>query len=179
MSDDFERPNTVSRPELLENGSDEKFRRMIYDMDHLSHLIQDTRRNISQSLGVTPPEYNAIMGIAVLQGDSGVTVGDLARHLHVAGPFATQQANLLVKKGLVVKTPNPNDKRSTLLALSDEGRDLFNRLAPNLCRLNDRIFATLSAGDFEVFSDLLERITKGWTQTNLIVDAGALEVDLS
>lgn len=174
MDQDFERPNTVSRPELLAGGSDQTFRKMIYDMDHLSHLIQDTRRNISQSFGLTAPEFNAVMGIAVLQEQTGVTVSDLAKHLHVAGPFVTQQANLLVKKGLVQKRPNPNDKRSTMLVLTKEGRALFNDLAPRLCQLNDRIFATLSAEDFAAFSDLLDRVTRGWTQTNLIAEAGAL-----
>ncbi len=175
MSDpQFTRPNTVSRPELLQDGSDFQFRQMIYDMDHLAHLIQDTRRNISQSLDLSPPEFNALMGVALLQGDLGVTVGDLAKHLRVAGPFATQQANLLNKRGLLVKKPNPADKRSTLLALSDKGQALFQELAPRLQRLNDRIFASLSHEDFVFFCDLLQRITAGWTQTNLIMEAEEL-----
>lgn len=170
----FSRPNTVSRPDLLVESSDYQFRQMIYDMDHLSHLIQDTRRNISQTLDLSPPEFNALMGIALLQGEQGVSVGDLARHLRVAGPFATQQANLLNKRGLVVKTPNPKDKRSTLLNLSPEGEAMFLDLAPRLQRLNDRIFASLSREDFLFFCDLLQRITAGWTQTNLILEAEEL-----
>lgn len=171
----FERPNTVSRPDLLVDGSDFKFRQMIYEMDHLSHLIQDTRRNISQSLNLSPPEFNALMGIAQLQGDIGVSVGDLARHLRVAGPFATQQANHLQKRGLVSKTANPKDKRSTLLKLTDAGEVMFRDLAPTLQRLNDRIFSGLSRDDFHQFCTLLERVASGWTQTQLSFEAETLE----
>ncbi len=172
---EFERPNTITRPELLVDGSDFKFRQMIYDMDHLVHLIQDTRRNISQTLDLSPPEFNALMGIAQLQGQQGVSVGDLARHLHVAGPFATQQANLLKKRNLVAKKHNPSDRRSTLLTLTEEGEEMFRKLAPKLQKLNNRIFANLDEADFHRFCGLLQSIASGWTQTQLSYEAETLE----
>ena len=164
---DFKRPNTVSRPELLVDGSDLQFRQMIYEMDHLSHLIQETRRNISQAIDLSPPEFNALMGIAQLQGERGVSVGDLARHLRVAGPFATQQANSLSKRGLVSKSPNPADGRSTLLELTCDGRKMMQDLAPGLQRLNDRIFASLDREDFHKFCQLLRMVADGWNDNSL------------
>jgi len=172
---DFERPNTITRPEMLVDGSDLTFRQMISDMDHLVHLIQDTRRNISQTLDLSPPEFNALMGIAQLQGQQGVSVGDLARHLRVAGPFATQQANQLKKRNLVSKTPNPSDRRSTLLRLTDEGEAMFRDLAPKMQKLNNRIFSNLNEADFHRFCDLLQSIASGWTQTQISFEAETLE----
>ena len=163
---DFKRPNTASRPELLVDGSDFQFRQMIYEMDHLSHLIQETRRNISQAIDLSPPEFNALMGVAQLQGERGVSVGDLARHLRVAGPFATQQANLLSGRGLVSKSPNPADRRSTLLELTCDGRKMMQDLAPRLQHLNDRIFASLDRENFHKFCQLLRMVADGWQDTS-------------
>src|SRR5579871_4846221 len=55
--------------------------------------------------------------------DQPLTVGELAERLNVTRQGASLQAQSLVEHGWVRRIPDPEDRRSALLELSDEGRD--------------------------------------------------------
>lgn len=154
--------NTVSRSALLENGSDHRFRKLLYDLDHLSSLLSNARGRIAAEIDLTSPQYNILMLIAQKQEDIGVSVSRVARLLHVSGPFVTSQSNILVKKGLVEKVPNPEDGRSILLRLTQEGYESIQHLTPSLRDFNDKVFDNLTKKQFVSMLESVDALIENW-----------------
>lgn len=62
-------------------------------------------------------------------------VGELADRVHSDISTVSRQVSYLVQSGLVEKTPDPDDRRAQVLALTDRGRELARRLRQQRCQL--------------------------------------------
>lgn len=153
-----ELPATVSLRALLENGKDHLFRKLLYDLGYLGDLMGSARRHLAAEFDLTPPEYNVVMVVAEFEGELGVSVVEVAKHLHVTGAFVTQQANALVAKKLLEKRPNPNDGRGILLGLTVKASSGIQKNAPNIRAFNDSFFSALDRESFREFSAVVERL---------------------
>ena len=154
-------PTSVSRAALLENGSDTRFRQMVYDLFTVSVRMEAVRDALAKDLGVSGPQYSMLMAIARLAGADGVPVGRVANQLHVTGSFVTVETGKLVRGGLVEKAPNPQDGRSVLLRLSERGAALLERLATKVSAINDRFFEVLDRADFETLARIASMLVQG------------------
>lgn len=94
--------------------------------------------------------------LSVHEGD--VSVNRIAEHLHLSSPFVTAVTNKLVQRGLIHKTADPADRRRVRLEVSDEGRARLAALAPVQRQVNDVQFDCLSAAEFELLSDVIDRL---------------------
>lgn len=54
-----------------------------------------------------------------------VSITDLAQKLGVTLGAASQMATKLEKKGLIVRSPDPEDRRRTMVSMTDEGNHLY------------------------------------------------------
>jgi len=64
----------------------------------------------------------------VLTEQERLTVGGLGRALGIAEPSASLLVDKLVSRGLAVREADPNDRRRTQVAPTEEGRILISRL---------------------------------------------------
>jgi len=144
----FALPATVSRPSLLENGSDDRFRQLVYDLLTVSVRMEAVREHLARRLGVSGPQYSILMAITRLQGPHGVRVGAIAKALHVTSAFIATETGRLARLGLVSKNPNPNDRRGVLLAVTAKGEAALNKLGPEIRAVNDDFFKPLDRGAF-------------------------------
>lgn len=148
----FAPPVTISREALLKHGSDHRFRKLLYDFEHLGKLLDRSRSHLAAEIGLTPPQYNILMVVAEHQKDQGISVGDIAKSLHVTGAFVTTQIHRLVAANMVEKIANPDDGRSILVRLAPQGRAEIKRVAPIIRDFNDAFFAPMSRAGFKQFS---------------------------
>ncbi len=153
-------PLSVGRPELLVDGGDGLFRRLIYDMFTVSVRMQKVRDAIAERMGLTGPQYTILMAVGQLAGESGVTVTAVAQHLHVSGAFATVEIGKLARLGLVAKTANPDDGRSVLVRLTPDGRRRIESVAADLRAVNDRFFASLDADAFRALAATMAELVE-------------------
>ena len=56
-----------------------------------------------------------------------LTMSDIARRRHVSFQSAGELVQGFVERGWVVRTPDPNDRRQSLLHLTDDGRAKYER----------------------------------------------------
>src|SRR3954462_13151369 len=124
-ADELELPATVSRKPLLENGSDQRFRQLVYDLLTIATRMNAAREHLARGMGLSGPQYSVLMAIARFQGSDGVSVGVVARTLHVSSAFIATQTGKLAQAGLVSKRPNPKDRRGVLLSLTRAARVLI------------------------------------------------------
>jgi len=149
----FRLPATVSRPALLERGSDSRFRQLVYDLLTISVRMETVRTHLARRIGITGPQYSVLVAIAQFQGADGVSVGKVAAVLHVSGAFITAETRELDRLGLVMKAINPRDRRGVLLRLTPKGERQMLALSPAITAVNDKFFAPLMRTAFHAFAD--------------------------
>jgi DNA-binding MarR family transcriptional regulator len=149
----FRLPATVSRPALLERGSDSRFRQLVYDLLTISVRMETVRSRLAWRIGITGPQYSVLVGIAQFQSADGVSVGKVAEVLHVSGAFITAETRELDRLGLVMKAINPRDRRGVLLRLTPKGERQMIALSPAITAVNDKFFAALTRTAFRAFAD--------------------------
>lgn len=154
----YRAPLTVSAPALLENGSDGRFRKLVYDLITIAVRLEAVRDLLSRRMGVTGPQYSILMVVAQAHSAGGVTVSAAADQLHVSGAFVTAEVGKLVREGLVEKRTNPEDRRSVLLRLTAEGEALVGEVAADIRATNDRFFGTLGRDDFLTLGRIVDRM---------------------
>jgi DNA-binding MarR family transcriptional regulator len=65
----------------------------------------------------------SVLGVLLRHGES--TVGQLASQERVQPPSMTRTVNALVEQGYAVRRPSETDGRSTLVDISDKGREML------------------------------------------------------
>jgi DNA-binding MarR family transcriptional regulator len=158
---------STSREELLDEGgnSDNDLRQFLYDFSVLASQLETARAHLAAHIGVTPPQYNILMVIARKQGKDGISVSDVARRLHVSVAFVTTEARKLENIGLIVKKPNPNDARGTLLMLSPDGEACVHDVEPERLFVNDQLFQSLTRDDFRHLSRAMTAMLDDFAHT--------------
>lgn len=84
---------------------------------------------------------------------------DLADGVVYSRSGLTYQAGLLDKRGLITRSPSPDDERSVIVTVTDTGRDLVARVLPEHAdRVRQLLFDPLSAEDLTALSAILGRV---------------------
>jgi DNA-binding MarR family transcriptional regulator len=152
-------PLTVSRPELLVNGSDRHFRRLVHGLFGFLARHEAVRSGHAARIGLVGIEYTVLISIRHLAvEETDISVNRVAEHLFLSGAFVTTVTNKLVKRGLIHKLPDPNDRRRVRLEVSDRGNALLAELAPVQRQVNDVQFGCLSTAEFLHLLDMTERL---------------------
>lgn len=111
------------------------------------HLLRKLRRE-DESSGLNAPRLSAL---SVIVFGGPITLGDLASAEQVRPPTMTRIVNALEEQGLVARTKNAADARSTHLSATPTGRQLLmegrerrvRALATQIAELNPSDRATL------------------------------------
>jgi DNA-binding MarR family transcriptional regulator len=151
-------PLTISRPELLVNGSDRDFRHLVHAFFGFLARHEKIRDGHATVIGLAGIEYTVLISIAHLAADGDVNIKTVADHLHVSGAFITSIARRLLQHGLIHKRVDPADRRKVTLTLSAKGRGLIEKLAPVQRRVNDVEFGGLSKDEFRFLLDIIDRL---------------------
>lgn len=154
-------PLTVSRPELLTNGSDQLFRQVIHDALGFSARLQEIRNQLGEVIGLSGPAYSILIAIDHLSSEGKVGVSRVSEHLHLSGAFVTLEVNKLVRAGLVNKETHPEDGRRVILTVTKMARAKLAKLVQTQRPVNDTIFASLAADDFRVFAKIIKSLVGG------------------
>ena len=152
-------PLTVSRTELLVDGSDRHFRHLVHNLFGFLARHEAVRAGHGARIGLVGIEYTVLISIRHLSAEEGdVSVNRVADHLHLSGAFVTTITNKLLKKGLIHKSPDPTDRRRVKLEVSSKGDALLAELAPVQRQVNDVQFECLSAREFHQLLDITRRL---------------------
>jgi DNA-binding MarR family transcriptional regulator len=105
---------------------------------------------------VTPSQFRLIK---VLARDGRHRLGDVARFLGISPPAATKCIDKLERLGLVVRSPSSADRRATLLAVSEAGRQLVQDCERLKARRVRGALRRLPPEEIDRLSRLLEQLT--------------------
>jgi MarR family transcriptional regulator, organic hydroperoxide resistance regulator len=151
-------PLTVTRPELLNDGTDRDFRKLVHNIFAFMARHESIRDGHARQIGLAGVEYTILISIGHLGLEGDVNVKTIADHLHMSGAFITTVTSKLQTLGLVEKTQDSVDRRRISLAITEKGRALLRKLAPYQREINDVEFGPLSRDDFQTISRILETL---------------------
>lgn len=147
---------TTTRAALLDAaGNDADFRQLIYGIFTMSVNFDRIRERMATALGLSGIQYHILMVVAELSPDAAVTVSVVAERLHTSGAYVTMETKKLMRRGLLDKRPNPEDGRSVVLVLTEDGREVVDGFAPYLQEINDTLFEDMGPETFARFREIV------------------------
>ena len=159
-------PLSVTRPEILIDGSDREFRRLIHRMLIGQARLDVVRECIAGRIGVSGTQYTMLMSVLHLQGTAGVSITALADYLEVTGPHVTGVVGKLVAGGFVRKAVNPKDRRGVLVKLTPVGRKKLLQAFAFISAVNDRLFEGVGREEYRAVASFNARFIRN-TQATL------------
>lgn len=117
----------------------------------LRHLTHE----VIEPLGITPGQSRAV---GVLMRHGVMRLNELSDHLRIAPRSTTEVVDGLQERGLVERRPDPLDRRATLVALTDQGQAIAEKIRQARSAEADRFFAALSGEDREALAALLRKL---------------------
>lgn len=117
----------------------------------LRHLTHET----VTPLGVTPGQARAI---GVLRRHGAMRLSDLSHHLRIAPRSATEVADALQEQDLVRRSPDPDDRRAVLVALTPRGAELAASVQAARAQEAEAFFGRLSPVDRDALTGILRSL---------------------
>lgn len=121
---------------------------------HLQRAARAVARHFDDAfrpLGITNGQFSLLMS---LNRPEPPVMGDVAALLALDRTTLTANLKPLERRGLVVVSPDPNDRRSRRLALTADGEELLNRAYP-IWRETHALIDTKIADPERLRTDLL------------------------
>ncbi|MDD3252398.1 MAG: MarR family transcriptional regulator [Lachnospiraceae bacterium] len=107
----------MDRMRLFEKYISEKHETTIAHEHYL-----DTMREYSPGTDLYMREMHFMME---LEPDCDLSVSEVSEKMNVTVGATSQMATKLEKKGLITRTPDPSDKRRTMISLTEDGKKMY------------------------------------------------------
>jgi DNA-binding MarR family transcriptional regulator len=114
------------------------------------------RKRLRAQAGITLARFDFMAQLH--RHPDGLTMSVLSRYLMVTGGNVTGLADELEKEGLVERIADPNDRRTSRVALTRKGRTLFDRLAAEHESWIVAMFGDMPKAEMTQLYDLLGRL---------------------
>ncbi|HWK44011.1 MAG TPA: MarR family transcriptional regulator [Stellaceae bacterium] len=115
---DFETAGAEAKPEL---------RLWLRLLTCTTMIEAEIRQRLRAEFGVTLPRFDLLAQLD--KAPDGMTMSALSQHLMVTNGNVTGLVERLVAEDLVTRTPDPQDRRSQIVALTRIGRRSFEAMA--------------------------------------------------
>lgn len=143
----LERPDLDSSPMLV-----------LSRVSRLARHLDLERRRAFASHGLEPWEFDVLSSLRRSGTPYALTPGTLMGELLVSSGTMTNRIDRLELKGLVSRSPSPEDRRVVLVSLSDEGRARVDNALAALLECERTILGPLDAEARQQLATQLMRI---------------------
>ncbi len=114
------------------------------------------RRRFADRFDTTLPRFDVLA--ALERRPEGLAMGELSRALLVSNGNVTAIVRQLETAGLVSSRPDSDDRRSSIVALTEAGRDYFGQLAAAHHAWIEGMFAAMDRDDKAALHKLLAKL---------------------
>ncbi len=117
---------------------------MLYLVKQLELAVRARLDEALRPVSVTPLQYTAL---TVLERRSDLSTAELARNAFVTDQSAADMVGVLEGRGLILRHPDPGDRRRRVLRLTAEGRELLDRVSADVAAVEERMLSPLGADE--------------------------------
>jgi DNA-binding MarR family transcriptional regulator len=126
-------------------------------MEAVSLLQHQVEQHLRTEGDLSYVQFQLLARLADAHGQ--LTMTQLADGVVYSRSGLTYQAGLLEKAGLITRAPSLDDERATLVAITENGRALFDRVLPGHIQVARRLlFDPLSDDDLHHLGDIMTRV---------------------
>lgn len=118
--------------------------------------IHDFIESRLSPVGLSVPRLAALQRLVDAGGS--LPLGQLAERLACVKSNVTQLVDRLEAEGLVTRSPDPDDKRSRLAIITEEGRRLHQDGARIQREVEEQLFSTLSVDESARLTEIIAKL---------------------
>lgn len=96
-----------------------------YQVNHLARLLSSALRERIEPFGVVPGQFAQLL---TLYESDGLTQAELCARVQIEQPTMANTLARMERDGLITRTPDPHDRRRSLVMMTPRARDLENEL---------------------------------------------------
>lgn len=102
------------------------------------------------------PSQSRALGVLLREG--AIRLSDLSEHLRIAPRSATEVVDALEERGLVMRRPDPHDRRAVLVEPTEEGSRVGTAIRAARAAEAEAFFDVLSAAEQDKLARILRRL---------------------
>lgn len=106
---------------------------------------------------MTPGQFGVLI---MIKENTGLSQSDLGSAVGIDRSTMVAVIDRLESRGLVIRAPSPNDRRSYALRLSEKGEALMEELIPRIKAHDSGMLKDLSGEEVTALIDMLRRIAR-------------------
>jgi DNA-binding MarR family transcriptional regulator len=147
--------------------SDERLPRGDNVLLQMFRTSQATRALVMQATegsGVTPDEYAVLSAVGVLRS---TTPTELAGRLGVPPTTISRYVASFVERGLLERAPNPADRRSYLLEVTEKGRAVIRKVVPRFRKIVEELRERVDVDAIDARLVELEHAARAMTEVDV------------
>ncbi|KAB2348433.1 MarR family winged helix-turn-helix transcriptional regulator [Actinomadura rudentiformis] len=114
-------------------------------ISRLSRLLDRELKEFFAGYGLEFWEFDVLATLRRAGGTNGLTAGDLNKAAMVTSGAITNRIDRLASKGLVERVPDPQDRRSIRVRLTDQGRTMVDEIVGPHVENEARLLASLGS----------------------------------
>ncbi len=119
--------------------------------------VQAGLQQVFARFDLSGADFQVIAGLRRAGAPYRMSQARLMSQLALTSGTVSLRVDRLVRRGVVVREPDPGDHRSQLVRLTDEGLRLFDEVAPVHLANEDRLLSALTSDERATLNDLLRR----------------------
>lgn len=121
---------------------------------HLGNAFEQTLA----SHGITHGEYKLLLRLVTRSAEHRLSAGELSRALMLSSGAMTNRLDRLEKAGLVCRLPDPKDRRSVLIELTEEGQRHIDGAVTEQSAKEKDVVSALSEKELQTLNRLLRKV---------------------
>lgn len=122
----------------------------------------ELREQLKSRFGSTLPRFDVMA--ALYRQPDGMAMGDLSRFLLVSNGNVTGIVERLVADGYVVRSKRDGDRRTSIVRLTDAGRDAFETMAQAHESWVNELLGAVSENEARRLSAMLRTFRSDWEE---------------
>jgi len=126
----------------------------------LASLFQQAYGAAFEPLGLNDGDYGVLAPLRRAGAPHELTPTELARHRMMTSGGMTAALDRLERKGLVVRVPNPGDRRGSLVRLTDAGRVVIDDAMSGHVRIEGDLVSGLAKREQTQLRTLLAKLLR-------------------
>ncbi|WP_167512741.1 MarR family winged helix-turn-helix transcriptional regulator [Aliivibrio finisterrensis] len=129
-------------------------------LDSLFTLVHTLKRNLHDHieelhLGITPMHVRVIK---IINHKPHCTAVDIAHYLNRDKAQVTRLLSSLLTQELIIKEPNPEDKRSQCLRITESGKEIMKKISGIDNKMFEKMSKDLSEAEIAEFKRVSEKM---------------------
>ena len=115
-------------------------------------------RFVDEGLEITVDQWGALL--LLRDSGDGLSNSELASQMSKDKPTVTRIVDVLVRKSLVVRQPNKNDRRQQRISLTRKGKSTVSKAEPIVKKIRRDVVASLSSAEKETLLHCLNQLNE-------------------